>query len=54
MQSPEQSDVLPARPTMGSCFPDFTLPDQHGHPVSFAATRAGRAALVIVYRSADW
>ena len=54
MQSPEQSDVLPARPTMGSCFPDFTLPDQHGTPVNFTAARGGKRAMLVVHRSAAW
>ncbi len=54
MESAEQQGVLPASPTVGSTFPDFTLSDQHGHLVPFAATRAGRKALVVVYRSADW
>lgn len=54
MGSPEQSSVLPASPNVGSSFPDFTLPDQRGNLVSFAATCAGRKALVVVYRSADW
>ncbi len=54
METSEQSGVQPASPTVGSSFPDFTLPDQHGDLVSFAATRAGRKSVVVVYRSADW
>jgi peroxiredoxin len=54
MITPAQSGVQPAGPTVGSRFPDFALPDQHGDLVPFAATRAGRKALVVVYRSADW
>ena len=54
MVSPEQAGVLSASPTVGSSFPDFALPDQRGDLVPFDATRAGRKALVVVYRSADW
>lgn len=54
MEAAEQQGVLPASPTVGSTFPDFRLPDQHSRLVPFAATRAGRKALVVVYRSGDW
>ena len=54
MVSPEQAGVLSASPTVGSSFPDFALPDQRGDLVCFNTTRAGRRALVVVYRSADW
>lgn len=54
MATAAQSGVQPAGPAVGSRFPDFALPDQHGDLVPFTATRAGRKALVVVYRSADW
>ncbi len=54
MESAEQHGALTTSPTVGSRFPDFRLPDQHGPLIPFAATRAGRKALVVVYRSADW
>lgn len=54
MGKPEWTDSVPAPPAVGARFPDFALPDQHGRLVSFDATRAGRAALVVAYRSADW
>jgi peroxiredoxin len=41
-------------PAIGDRFPDVNLPNQRGEPVDLHAARAGRRALVIVYRSADW
>jgi peroxiredoxin len=41
-------------PLVGSRFPDVRLPDQTGRPVDLHADRAGRWALVVVYRSARW
>jgi hypothetical protein len=46
--------AIPTGPAAGSRFPDFTLPDQRGRPVNLTAGRAGRAALVVVFRSARW
>ena len=51
---------LPARdfrtigPQEGEAFPDVRLPDQAGAMVDLHEARAGRQALVVVYRSADW
>jgi hypothetical protein len=39
---------------VGDLFPDFRLPDQHGRLVGLTAGRAGRRALVVVFRSASW
>jgi hypothetical protein len=41
-------------PPLGSRFPDVTLPSQHGTHVDLHAYRAGRPALVVFHRSADW
>lgn len=41
-------------PAVGSRFPDVRLPDQTGRTVDLHAERAGRRALVVVYRSAGW
>jgi peroxiredoxin len=41
-------------PAVGERFPDIRLPDQHGQIVDLHAARAGRRALVVVYRSAQW
>ena len=41
-------------PSVGERFPDVTLPDQTGEPVDLHAHRAGRKALVVFHRSADW
>jgi len=38
----------------GEGFPDIRLPDQSGHPVNLHMARAGRKAIVVFYRSADW
>lgn len=46
--------TIPTGPAIGDPFPDFTLPDQHGKPVSFAAARGERRAMVVVVRSASW
>ena len=35
-------------------FPDMRLPDQSGGLVDLHEQRAGRPALVVFYRSADW
>jgi peroxiredoxin len=41
-------------PAVGARFPDLRLPDQTGAIVDLHAARAGRRALVVFYRSADW
>jgi peroxiredoxin len=41
-------------PTVGVRFPDLRLPDQTGAIVDLHVARAGRRALVVFYRSADW
>jgi peroxiredoxin len=38
----------------GAHFPDLRLPNQDGLPVDLHATRAGRKALVVFQRSAEW
>ena len=39
---------------IGERAPDFTLPNQHGKPVTFHADRAGARAAVLFFRSAVW
>ena len=41
-------------PAVGERFPDLLLPDQAGRAVDLHAHRAGRKALVVFHRSADW
>jgi peroxiredoxin len=41
-------------PAVGSRFPDVRLPDQTGRVLDLHEARAGRPALVVVYRSAGW
>ncbi len=41
-------------PKEGQRFPDVRLPDQSGGVVDLHEQRAGRRALVVFYRSADW
>lgn len=41
-------------PSAGDAFPEITLPDQHGLLVNLHEHRAGRKALVVFHRSADW
>jgi len=50
---PETGD-FPTGPEVGEPLPDFTLMDQHGRPVNFAAARDGQRALVVFHRSARW
>jgi hypothetical protein len=47
-------DFARVGPAEGSRFPDVVLPDQSGTPVDLHAARAGRRALVVFYRSAEW
>lgn len=41
-------------PKVGERFPDVVLPDQHGMSLNLNEHRAGRRALVVFHRSADW
>ena len=41
-------------PAVGTRFPDVLLPDQSGRLVDLHEHRAGRKALVVFHRSADW
>ena len=50
---PETDDYAKG-PEIGEKLPDFTLPDQHGNPITFSEARAGQKALVMFHRSARW
>ena len=41
-------------PNEGERLPDVVLPDQTGRSVDLHAARAGRKAIVVFYRSAEW
>jgi hypothetical protein len=41
-------------PNEGEPFPDVVLPDQTGTAVDLHRARAGRRAIVVVHRSAEW
>lgn len=41
-------------PQIGEAFPDIRLPDQTGREIDLHEHRAGRPALFVVHRSADW
>lgn len=41
-------------PRAGTRFPDVTLPDQHGRPMSLHDDKGSRQALIVFVRSADW
>ncbi len=47
-------DFTSIGPRVGARFPDVRLPDQTERIVDLHAERAGRRALVVVYRSARW
>lgn len=47
-------DLSSVGPRVGERFPDVVLLDQTGRPLDLHAFRAGRVALFIVHRSADW
>ena len=47
-------DFATIGPKEGQLFPDVCLPDQTGAQVDLHRRRAGRPALVVVYRSAEW
>jgi peroxiredoxin len=46
--------IFPTGPAIGELFPDFTLPDQSGTPVTFSIARGGKRAMIVVHRSAAW
>ena len=46
--------TFPTGPAIGDRFPDFTLTDQRGEAVNFAAARGDKRALIVVHRSAAW
>ena len=48
------TDDYPTGPAVGERLPAFTLPDQHGTPIDFAAATAGQRAVVFFHRSAAW
>lgn len=48
------TDDYPTGPAVGERLPAFTLPDQHGTPIDFAAATAGGRAVVFFHRSAAW
>jgi hypothetical protein len=57
MSSPPALPVLDFAsigPRVDSTFPDLRLPDQSGRTIDLHAQRAGRRALIVVYRSARW
>jgi len=41
-------------PNEGERFPDVRLPDQMGRMVDVHEARAGRKAVVVFHRSAEW
>jgi hypothetical protein len=41
-------------PAVGARFLDVVLPDQYGKTLHLHQARAGRRALVVFHRSADW
>lgn len=47
-------ELAAIRPDVGERFPDIALADQFGRQVDLHADRAGRRALVVFIRSADW
>ena len=47
-------DIDELGPQVGERVPDFTLPDQHGNPVSLGSILRPNGALLMFYRSADW
>jgi peroxiredoxin len=47
-------DFTTIGPAVGQPFPALALPDQHGQLIDLHRARAGRRALVLFYRSADW
>ena len=54
MTLPQDRDWSAIGPRRGVSFPDVVLPDQTGAPVDLHAARAGKGALVLFHRSAEW
>lgn len=54
IQEDPTGENFPTGPAIGELAPDFTLPDQFGRLIRFAATRGADRALIIFYRSASW
>lgn len=48
------TDFTRIGPSVGTRFPEVTLPDQHGRLVELHAARAARPAVVVFHRSAGW
>jgi hypothetical protein len=48
------TDMTQIGPAVGAAFPNIELPDAGGQSISLHAWRAGRRALVVFYRSANW
>lgn len=53
MTQPE-TDFTNLGPAPGEVFPDMALPGQDGQMVDLHSDRAGRPALVVFHRSAQW
>jgi peroxiredoxin len=51
---PPPRDFSKIGPNEGEHFPDVVLSDQSGRVVDLHAARAGRKAIVVFYRSAEW
>jgi peroxiredoxin len=47
-------DFSKVGPNEGERFPDVRLPDQTGRIVDLHPARAGRKAMVVFHRSAEW
>lgn len=50
----ESVDFTNVGPLVGARFPDVSLPDQSGELVDLHRYRAGRPAMVVFHRSAEW
>lgn len=53
MRNPE-TDEFPTGPAVGELLPDFTLPDQHGEPVTVGATNGADRSYVAFIRATSW
>ena len=51
---PAATSEIPSGPAVGERLPDFELPNQHGKQVDFHASREGKKAVVVFYRSCVW
>ena len=54
MTQPRPRDFGKIGPREGERLPDVRLPDQNGAAVDLHPARAGRKALVVFHRSAEW